>query len=74
MPNQSATLRPTAKFTPEAVAQQARDVLNIKLTEPDLHAVTALLNGLASDMRAMQAMPVDESEPAVIYQASPENL
>jgi hypothetical protein len=46
----------------------------MKLAESDLQAVSMLLNGLASDMRAMQAMPVGENEPAVIYQASPEDL
>jgi hypothetical protein len=63
-----------AKFTPESVRQQARDMLGINLPEKDLPAVVGLLNGLAADMQAMQAMSVGDAEPAVIYQPSPEDL
>jgi hypothetical protein len=74
MPDPSAQEKQSTRYTAQSVAQQAPHVLGTKLSEKDLLAVTSLLNGLASDMRTMLAMPVDENEPAVIYQASLEDL
>ena len=55
------------KITAETVAHLADEVVRIPITEKDRKAVAELVQGLATDMTAMNALDVGENEPATVY-------
>jgi len=60
--------RPTPpKITPETIARLADEVVRVPITEKDRKAVAELLQNLAADMTAMNALDVGENDPATVY-------
>ena len=58
------------QLSSETIARMAEELLGVPLGEQRREAVAALLAGLTSEMAAMRAMEIGNTEPATVYDAS----
>ena len=55
----------------ETIRQRLSEMLGTPISAADAEAVAALLAALATDTEALRAMPVDQRQSVLLYEARP---
>lgn len=60
-----------SSITPETILRISQEVLGTPISPEDAQTLAHLLNGLAAETSAMQAMDLADAEPVTLYEARP---